>query len=99
MRAGHITEISNLIARFGFSLTRLAGGGDGFQILGILKETGAPIVAYVDNSHYVVITGMKVVESPYGPWGIVRVNDPIRGRADYDWPAFAQRLGAILYVE
>lgn len=98
-RAGHIVEIQNLIGTFGLSLSEISTFGDGFQILEILRETRAPVVAWVDGSHFVVITGMKVVPSQIGPWGIVRIHDPIRGRFDQDWPAFARRLGAILYVD
>lgn len=98
-KGGYITEIQNLIATFGFSLTEISTFGDGFQIFDILEKTGAPIVAYVDGSHFVVITGMKVVPSQLGPWGIARIHDPIRGRFDQDWPTLASRLGAILYVD
>lgn len=98
-RGGHIVEIQNLIGTFGYSLSEMSTFGDGFQILKILKETKAPIVAWVDGSHFVVIAGMKVVLSQNGPWGIVRVYDPIRGRFDQDWPVFSRRLGAILYVD
>lgn len=98
-RGGYITEIQSLIATFGFSLTEISTYGDGFQIFEILRQTGAPIVAWVDGSHFVVITGMKFAPSQVGPWGIVRIHDPIRGRFDQDWPVFAQRLGAILYVD
>lgn len=98
-RGGHIVEIQNLIRQFGYSLSRLSSYGDGFQIFSILKRTRAPIVAWIDGSHFVVITGMKIVPSNYGPWGIVRIYDPIRGRSDQDWPVFSRRLGAILYVD
>ena len=98
-RGGYLQEIQNLIGHFGYTLTSLSSYGDGFQIFEILRRTGAPIVAYVDRSHFVVITGMKIVPSQLGPWGIVRINDPIRGRFDQDWPVFARRLGAILYVD
>ena len=53
----------------------------------------------VDQSHFVVIAGMKLVPSVYGPLVIVRINDPIRGCFDEDWSSFARRLGAVLYVE
>lgn len=97
-RGGDITEIQNLIATFGLTLSELSTFGDGLQILQILRQTKAPIVAWVDGSHFVVITGMVVAPSQAGPWGIVRVYDPIRGRFDQDWPAFSPRVGAILYV-
>lgn len=98
-RPGHISEIQNLIATFGYSMSRLSSHGDGQQIFDILQYTGAPIVAWVDGSHFVVITGMTVAPSAVGPWGIVRIYDPIRGRFDQDWPVFSRRLGAILYVD
>lgn len=97
-RGGHIVEIQNLIARFGFSLSEISTFGDAFQVFNLLRETRAPIVAWVDGSHFVVITGMRIVPSQVGPWGIVRIHDPIRGRFDQDWPVFSRRLGAILSV-
>lgn len=97
-RPGYITEIQNLIAKFGYSLSGISMFGDGFQIFRLLRETGAPLVAWVDGSHFVVITGMKIVPSQFGPWGIVRVYDPFRGRFDQDWLYFSHRLGAVLYV-
>jgi hypothetical protein len=98
-RPGYITEIQALIENFGFSLTELSTYGTAQDIFDALRETSSPIVAWVDRSHFVVITGMKVVPSAFGPLGIVRINDPIRGRFDQDWPTFARRLGAVLYVD
>ena len=98
-RPGHITEIQSLISSFGLSLTELSTFGTAQGIFDTLRETRAPIVAWVDQSHFVVITGMKVVPSAFGPLGIVRINDPIRGRFDQQWPVFARRVGAVLHVE
>lgn len=98
-RGGHIVEIQNLVEQFGYSLSEISTFGDGFQIFDLLRTTNAPIVAWVDGSHFVIITGMRIVPSQMGPWGIVRIHDPIRGRFDQDWPVFSQRLGAILYVD
>lgn len=98
-RGGHIAEIQNLIAQFGYSMSEISTFGDGFEIFDLLQSTRAPIVAWVDGSHFVVITGMRIVPSRVGSWGIVRIHDPIRGRFDQDWPVFSRRLGAILYVD
>jgi hypothetical protein len=98
-RPGYIAEIANLINKFGYSMSTLVISGNGYQIFNLLRTSNAPLVAWVDKSHFVVITGMKIVPSQYGPWeGIVRVHDPIRGRFDQDWSFFSQRLGAILYI-
>lgn len=98
-RGGHITEIQNLISTFGLSATEIETSGDGFSFFNDLKDSGAPLVAWVDGSHFVVITGMRIVPSAAGPWGIVRIHDPIRGRFDQDWPIFSKRVGAIIKIE
>lgn len=98
-RAGHIVEIQNLISTFGLATSEIDTYGDGFSFFKIMKESGTPIIAWVDGSHFVVITGMRIVPSQVGPWGIVRIHDPIRGRFDQDWPVFSKRVGAIIKVE
>jgi hypothetical protein len=98
-RPGHISEIQGLINTFGHSLTDLSTSGTAQDLFEALQDTGAPLVAWVDGSHFVVITGMKIVPSAYGPMAVVRINDPIRGRFDQPWPVFSQRLGAVLSVE
>jgi hypothetical protein len=98
-RPGHIAEIQGLIATFGLSTTELHMSGTVQDLFETLRNTRAPLVAWVDGSHFVVITGMKIVPSPFGPTAIVRMNDPIRGRFDQPWPQFAPRLGAVLSVE
>jgi hypothetical protein len=99
-KGGYIVEIQNLIEQFGYTMSSLSFFGDGFGVFKKLKDTRAPIVAWVDNSHFVVITGMKIVATPMGPLGKVRFHDPMRGRSkNQDWPIFAGRVGAILYVD
>ena len=98
-RAGHIAEIQGLIATFGLSATELHTAGTVQGLFETLRDTQAPLVAWVDGSHFVVVTGMKIVPSPFGPTAIVRMNDPFRGRFDQPWVHFAQRLGAVLSVE
>ncbi len=98
-RPGHISEIQGLISTFGHSLTDLSTSGTAQDLFEALQDSGAPLVAWVDGSHFVVITGMKIVPTGYGPMAVVRINDPIRGRFDQPWPVFAQRLGAVLSVD
>lgn len=98
-RSGHISEIQNLISSFGFAASEIDTYGDGESFFEILRETEAPIIAWVDGNHFVVISGMRVVPSQIGPWGIVRIHDPIRGRFDQDWPVFSKRVGAIIKIE
>jgi hypothetical protein len=98
-RPGHITEIQGLISSFGHSLTDLSTSGTAQDLFEALQDSRAPLVAWVDGSHFVVITGMKIVPSSFGPMAVVRINDPIRGRFDQAWPAFSQRLGAVLSVD
>jgi hypothetical protein len=98
-RPGHISEIQGLINTFGHSLTDLSTSGTAQDLFDALQDSEAPLVAWVDGSHFVVITGMKIVPTPFGPMAMVRINDPIRGRFDQAWPVFSQRLGAVLSVE
>jgi Papain-like cysteine protease AvrRpt2 len=98
-RPGHISEIQDLINTFGHSLTGLSTSGTAQDLFDALQDSRAPLVAWVDGSHFVVITGMKIVPTGYGPTAVVRINDPIRGRFDQPWPAFSHRLGAVLAIE
>ena len=99
LRGGYIQEIQNLIATFGYTASNVSHMGDGWQVLALLKETGAPLIGWVDKSHFVVITGMRVGPSPSGPLGHVRLHDPIRGVFDQPWPVFSNRLGAVLFIQ
>jgi hypothetical protein len=96
-RAGHISEIQALIQSFGLRFSQVAPRVDGPTLLNIFKQ-GHPVIMHVDNSHFVVAVGMKVVATQWGPLGIVRIHDPIRGTHEQDLPSLYQRWGFGLYV-
>lgn len=96
-RPGHITEIQALIGSFGLRYSQVAPRVDGWTLLNLFKQ-GHPVVLHVDNSHFVVATGMKVVQSAYGPLGIVRISDPFRGVHEQDLPSLYTRWDFAVYV-
>lgn len=96
-RGGYITEIQALIASFGLQMTTLGPPTDGWTLLSIFKR-GLPVVLYIDNSHFVVASGMRVIGTRTGPVGIVRILDPYRGPFEIDLPSLYQRWGAAVYV-
>jgi hypothetical protein len=96
-RAGHISEIQALIASFGLRYSTVAPRVDGWTLLSIFKR-GHPVVMHVDNSHFVVAVGMRVVATPQGPLGIVRILDPFRGVHEQDLPSLYSRWDAAVYV-
>lgn len=97
MRPGHITEIQTLIASFGLRYSALGGAPDGWTLLALFKQ-GQPVVLYVNDSHFVVASGIRVVASPYGPIGYVRVLDPYFGIYEEAVPALFARTGGAIYV-
>lgn len=96
-RPGYIGEIQGLIASFGLQYSALGPPTDGWTLLSIFKS-GRPVVLYVDNSHFVVASGMKVVATRSGPLGIVRILDPFKGIYEEPLTSLYQRWGAALYV-
>ena len=98
-RPGSAAEVQNLIAKFGFTATSINTWGDGWSFFRLLQNSGAPLVVWVDRSHYIVVTGMRVVQMPYGPLGIVSINDPLRGSGEQAWPDFTPRIGAVISVQ
>lgn len=96
-RPGLITEIQALIASFGLRYSTIGPPSDGWTLLSIFKQ-GRPVVLYVNQSHFVVASGMKVVATPQGPLGVVRILDPYAGPYEEPLPSLYPRWGASLYV-
>jgi hypothetical protein len=96
-RPGYITEIQALIASFGLRFSQLGPPTDGWSLLSLFKR-GSPVVLYVNNSHFVVASGMRVVGTHGGPVGVVRILDPYSGPYEEPLPSLYQRWGAALYV-
>lgn len=96
-RPGYIFEIQGLVARFGKRTSTISPPANGFAMMSTLRR-GNPIVLYVNNSHFVVATGMKIVATPFGPLGIVSINDPYSGAYEIDYPTLMQRWGAAIVI-
>jgi hypothetical protein len=96
-RPGYMQEIQALIANFGLRYSAMGPPTDGWSLLRIFKS-GSPVVLYVNNSHFVVADGMKVVSTPNGPLGIVRILDPYVGIYEEDLPSLWRRWGASIYI-
>ena len=97
MRGGYINEIQALISSFGLRHSALGGAPDGWTLLALFKQ-GRPVVLYVDSSHFVVASGIRVVASAYGPVGMVRVLDPYVGIYEESVPSLFARTNGALYV-
>ncbi|WP_129242233.1 papain-like cysteine protease family protein [Achromobacter veterisilvae] len=97
-RAGNITEIQALIARFGGHFSSISPPANGFILYDALRR--GPIVMHTrqGGGHFVVATGMRIVSSPMGPLGVVSVNDPFYGRYEVDFPTLMQAWTAALVV-
>lgn len=97
-RPGHITEIQNLIQRFGGRVSEISPPTNGFLLYEQLKR--GPIVLYTaqGNGHFVVATGMRVVSTLYGPLGMITVNDPYYGQYEIDYPSLMQAWVAAIVV-
>ncbi|MGP9820556.1 papain-like cysteine protease family protein [Salinarimonas sp. NSM] len=99
LRPGHISEISGLVGMFGGRISTLQISHWAPDFITHMRRTGRPIVAHVDGSHFVVITGMDVYQTPNGPWAVVTYHDPfVAPGMKQDWPLFAQRMSVVLAV-
>ncbi|WP_372422933.1 papain-like cysteine protease family protein [Salinarimonas chemoclinalis] len=99
LRPGHISEISRLVGMFGGRIGTLEISRWAPDFITHLRRTGRPIVAHVDGSHFVVITGMDVYQTPNGGWAVVSYHDPLVAPGmKQDWPLFAQRMSVVLAV-
>lgn len=96
-RPGHIQEIQRLIGGFGLRYSAMGPPTDGWTLFNIFRQ-GRPIVLHVNNSHFVVAAGMKILSTPQGPLGVVRVLDPFYGVYDEPLPRLYSRWGVALYV-
>lgn len=96
-RPGYITEIQALVASFGLRYSSIGPPTDGWTLLNIFKS-GRPIILHVNNSHFVVASGIRVMQTPQGPLGIVQILDPYFGPYEEPLPSLYQRWGAAMYV-
>lgn len=96
-RPGYIQEIQALVASFGLRSSSIGPPTDGYTLLNLFKQ-GRPIILYVNNSHFVVANGIKVVATPGGPLGIVSILDPYFGPYEEALPNLYMRWGAAIYV-
>jgi Papain-like cysteine protease AvrRpt2 len=97
-RPGHISEIQGLIATFGGRYSRVSPPADGFALYHALRR--GPLVLHTSQGagHFVVATGMRVSRTPYGPLGVVSINDPLYGRYEIDFPRLRQAWTAAVVV-
>lgn len=98
IRTGQITEIQELITRFGGKFTTITPPADGFALYNELRR--GPIIMQTRQGagHAIVATGMRVVPSPLGPMGRVSINDPFFGQYEVDFPDLLQAWIAALVV-
>jgi hypothetical protein len=95
-RPGHIAEIGELIRRFGGRPSSVAPPANGFILYDALRR--GPIVMHTREGHFIVATGMRVEPSPYGPLGVVLINDPFRGSFAVPFPELIMMWDAALVV-
>ncbi len=94
---GHITQIQQLIQSFGLHASVLGPPSNGYVLLSLFKK-GHPVVIHLVQGHFAVASGIKVVATPMGPLGIVRVLDPFYGVQDVPLPTLLAQWDAALYV-
>lgn len=96
-RSGHITEIQRLIESFGLRASQIGPPANGYVLLDLFQR-GRPVVIHLVQGHFAVAAGIKVVATPGGPLGIVRVLDPYYGIQDVPLPTLVSQWDAAVYV-
>ena len=94
---GSIWQIQDLIQSFGLTASTIGPPANGYVLLNLFKQ-GRPIVIHLVQGHFVVAAGIKVVESPMGPLGIVRILDPFYGIREMPLPELYMQWDAAVYV-
>jgi hypothetical protein len=98
---GTIYQVQQLIQTFGLQASMIGRPANGLEILNWFKQ-GHPIVLHViinGLGHFVVASGMQVVQTPGGQLGIVRILDPFFGPQEVPLPQLYQMWDAAVYVE
>jgi hypothetical protein len=94
---GSIWQIQQLIQSFGLHTSMIGPPANGYVLLNLFKQ-GRPIVIHLAQGHFVVASGIKVVQTAMGPLGIVRVLDPYFGIHDVPLPQLYAQWDAAVYV-
>jgi hypothetical protein len=95
---GHITQIQQLIQSFGLHVSMLGPPTNGYVLLNLFEQ-GHPVVIHLIQGHFAVASGIKVVATPMGPLGIVRILDPFYGVKDVPLPILLSQWDAAIYVQ
>jgi hypothetical protein len=95
---GSIYQVQQLIQSFGLQASLVGPPTNGYVMLAWFKQ-GHPIVIHLAEGHFVVASGIKVVATPQGPLGIVRILDPFFGQQDVPLPVLYQQWDAAVYVD
>ena len=94
---GHIAQVQQLIQSFGLHASQMGPPVNGYALLSLFKN-GHPIVIHLAMGHFVVASGIRVVATPAGPLGIVRILDPYYGAQDVPLPQLYTQWDAGVYV-
>ena len=94
---GSIWQIQDLIQGFGLQTSSLGPPSNGWALLNIFKS-GRPVVIHLVQGHFVVAAGMRVIATPQGPLGIVRILDPYYGVSDIPLPQLYAQWDVALYI-
>lgn len=97
-RPGHINEIQALVQRFGGRASIVSPPANGFMLYDALRRGPLVLHTVQGGGHFVVAVGMRVVPSPWGPLGIVSINDPFVGRYDIEFPRLLAQWDAALVI-
>lgn len=96
-RGGYINEIQQLIGNFGLHYSAMGPPTDGYSLLALFRQ-GRPVVIHLRQGHFAVASGIRVMATPMGPLGVVRVLDPFYGIQDVNLPILYSQWDAGLYV-
>jgi hypothetical protein len=98
---GTIYQVQQLIQTFGLQASMIGSPANPTQMLSWFKQ-GHPIVLHLiisGSGHFVVASGMQVVQTLGGPLAIVRILDPFFGPKDVPVTQLYQMWDAALYIE
>jgi Papain-like cysteine protease AvrRpt2 len=95
---GSIYQVQQLIQNFGLRASLVGPPTNGYDLLALFKQNH-PIVIHLVQGHFAVASGIKVVATPSGPLGIVRILDPLFGVQDVPLPNLYQQWDGAVYVE
>jgi hypothetical protein len=78
--AGNLQQIQFLIRKYGGHHSSIAPPADALILYNTLTS-GKAIILFLQTTpyigHYVVLTGMEFIQTPYGPNAVMYINDPM----------------------